>query len=69
MYTTLITAAQLQELQQSGQATLVFDCSFDLARSEAGATVVKPWSTPAPRHALKVKWNRWTQWRAISRAH
>ena len=37
MYTTLITAAQLQELQQSGQATLVFDCSFDLARPEAGA--------------------------------
>ena len=37
MYTTLITAAQLQNLQQSGQSTLVFDCSFDLARPEAGA--------------------------------
>ena len=37
MYTTLITAAQLQNLQQSGQPTLVFDCSFDLARPDAGA--------------------------------
>ncbi|MCX7266595.1 MAG: sulfurtransferase [Betaproteobacteria bacterium] len=35
MYTTLISAAQLQTLQQQGQALMVFDCSFDLMKPEA----------------------------------
>ena len=35
-YTTLITVAQLQALHASGQAALVFDCSFDLMNPESG---------------------------------
>ena len=40
MYTTLITAAQLQELQQSGQATRVFDCRFDHSYFLTGALLL-----------------------------
>lgn len=36
MYTTLITADQLLQLERANTPRLVFDCSFDLARSEAG---------------------------------
>jgi thiosulfate/3-mercaptopyruvate sulfurtransferase len=36
-YTTLISAEQLQALQTSGTPLMVFDCSFDLARPDAGA--------------------------------
>ena len=36
MYTTLISAEQLLQLQQAKTPLMVFDCSFDLARSEAG---------------------------------
>lgn len=36
MYTTLISAEQLVRLQQAKTPLMVFDCSFDLARSEAG---------------------------------
>ncbi len=35
-YTTLISTAQLQTLQASGQPYMVFDCSFDLANPAAG---------------------------------
>lgn len=35
-YTTLISSAQLQALQASGQPFMVFDCSFDLADPAAG---------------------------------
>ena len=35
-YTTLITVAQLQDLQAQGQPLMVFDCSFDLAQPSAG---------------------------------
>ena len=35
-YTTLISTAQLQALQASGQPYMVFDCSFDLANPTAG---------------------------------
>lgn len=35
-YTTLISTAQLQALQASGQPYMVFDCSFDLANLAAG---------------------------------
>ncbi|MEO6852586.1 MAG: sulfurtransferase, partial [Rhodoferax sp.] len=36
MYTTLISVAQLQALQHSGQPFMVFDCSFDLVQPDAG---------------------------------
>ncbi|WP_286998072.1 MULTISPECIES: sulfurtransferase [Comamonas] len=35
-YTTLISTAQLQTLQASGQPYMVFDCSFDLSNPAAG---------------------------------
>jgi thiosulfate/3-mercaptopyruvate sulfurtransferase len=35
-YTTLITVAQLQALQASGRAVMVFDCSCDLMNPESG---------------------------------
>ena len=35
-YTTLITAAQLQALIASGAPLMVFDCSFELMRPQAG---------------------------------
>lgn len=37
MYTTLISAQELMQLQQAKAPLMVFDCSFDLTRSEAGA--------------------------------
>jgi thiosulfate/3-mercaptopyruvate sulfurtransferase len=37
-YTTLISLEQLQTLQASGQASLVFDCSFDLINPNQGPT-------------------------------
>jgi thiosulfate/3-mercaptopyruvate sulfurtransferase len=36
MYTTLISAGQLQELYQSGARLMIFDCSFDLMNPAAG---------------------------------
>ena len=36
MYTTLITATQLQTLLSSGQPCRVFDCSFNLTDAQAG---------------------------------
>jgi len=36
MYTTLISASQLQPLQQSGQPVMVFDCSFELMKPAEG---------------------------------
>ena len=36
MYTTLISASQLQTLLASGQPVMVFDCSFELMTPEAG---------------------------------
>lgn len=35
-YSTLITVAQLQALQSSGQAVMIFDCSCDLMNPESG---------------------------------
>ncbi|VTU26679.1 3-mercaptopyruvate sulfurtransferase [Variovorax sp. SRS16] len=37
MYTTLITAEQLTALQRSAAPLMVFDCSFELMKPEAGA--------------------------------
>jgi thiosulfate/3-mercaptopyruvate sulfurtransferase len=39
MYTTLISAEQVMQLQQAKIPLMLFDCSFDLARSEAGLTM------------------------------
>lgn len=39
MYTTLISTEQLKALQTSGQPLMVFDCSFDLMKPEAGAAM------------------------------
>ena len=36
MYTTLISASELKTLLASPQASMVFDCSFDLMKPEAG---------------------------------
>ena len=36
MYTTLISAQQLGDLQQSGSPCMVFDCSFELMQPAAG---------------------------------
>ena len=36
MYTTLISAPQLQALQASGAPLMIFDCSFDLMNPAAG---------------------------------
>lgn len=36
MYTTLISARQLQDLQKSGKPCMVFDCSFELMQAGAG---------------------------------
>ncbi len=36
MYTTLISASQLQKSLASGQPTMVFDCSFELMTPDAG---------------------------------
>ena len=36
MYTTLISVAQLQDLQHSGQPLAVFDCTFDLMQPTQG---------------------------------
>lgn len=36
MYTTLISAPQLQDLLKSGQPCMVFDCSFELMQPGAG---------------------------------
>ena len=37
MYQTLISVDQLMDLQRSGAPQMVFDCSFDLMKPEAGA--------------------------------
>jgi thiosulfate/3-mercaptopyruvate sulfurtransferase len=39
MYTPLISVEQLKALQASGQPLMVFDCSFDLMKPEAGAAM------------------------------
>lgn len=51
MYSTLITAAQLQQLQKQNQPVLVFDCSFDLAQPEAGQAQFAQAHIPGALHA------------------
>ena len=38
MYTTLISAEELQSLQSAGTPTMVFDCTFDLMKPASGQT-------------------------------
>ncbi|QHE75640.1 sulfurtransferase [Hydrogenophaga sp. PBL-H3] len=38
MFTTLISASELQQLMSSGTPLRVFDCSFELMKPDAGAT-------------------------------
>jgi thiosulfate/3-mercaptopyruvate sulfurtransferase len=51
MYTTLITVPQLQALQHSGQPFMLFDCSFELMRPEAGAQHYAAAHIPGALHA------------------
>lgn len=51
MYTTLISVAQLQDLQRSGQRHMLFDCSFELMRPQAGAAHYAASHIPGAIHA------------------
>ncbi|WP_082497567.1 sulfurtransferase [Pseudorhodoferax sp. Leaf267] len=51
MYTTLISVPQLQELQRSGQRHMLFDCSFELMRPQAGALAYAASHIPGAVHA------------------
>ena len=50
-FTTLISVAQLQALQASGQALMVFDCSCDLMQPELGAQQYAQAHIPGARYA------------------
>ena len=52
MYTTLISVQQLKELQASGQAFMVFDCSCDLMKPEMADVMFEScllYTSPSPR--------------------
>jgi thiosulfate/3-mercaptopyruvate sulfurtransferase len=51
MYTTLISAPQLQTLLTSGQACMVFDCSFDLTQPDAGTAMYAQTHIPGAVYA------------------
>jgi thiosulfate/3-mercaptopyruvate sulfurtransferase len=51
MYSTLISAEQLQTLQSSGQPYMVFDCSFDLAQADAGQQLYRSAHIPGAVYA------------------
>ncbi|MDO4794789.1 MAG: sulfurtransferase [Brachymonas sp.] len=50
-YRTLISAKQLHALQHSGQAVMVFDCSYNLADPAAGRQQFAQAHIPGARHA------------------
>ncbi len=50
-YTTLISVEQLQVLQGSGTPLMVFDCSFDLTQSDAGAAMYRDAHIPGSVYA------------------
>ena len=50
-YTTLISADQLKQLAASGQALMVFDCSFDLTNPGAGEAMYLQAHIPGAVHA------------------
>jgi thiosulfate/3-mercaptopyruvate sulfurtransferase len=51
MVTTLISAPQLQTLLASGQACMVFDCSFDLTQPDAGTAMYAQAHVPGAVYA------------------
>jgi len=51
MYTTLITAEQLQTMLSSGQPCMVFDCSFTLTDTQAGAAMYAESHLPGALYA------------------
>ena len=51
MYTTLISAAQLQECMTSGQPLVVFDCSFDLMNPNIGPAAFEQCHIMGARYA------------------
>ena len=51
MYTTLISAAELQELLLSGTPCMVFDCSFDLSQPDAGTEMFEASHLPGAIYA------------------
>ncbi len=51
MYTTLISATQLQSLMTSGQAFMVFDCSFNLTDAQAGVAMYTEAHIPGALYA------------------
>lgn len=51
MYTTLISADQLQTLLASGQPCMVFDCSFNLADAHAGEAMYAESHVPGAIYA------------------
>jgi thiosulfate/3-mercaptopyruvate sulfurtransferase len=51
MHTTLISAEALQSLQASGAPSMIFDCTFDLMQSEAGAAQYRAAHIPGAVHA------------------
>jgi thiosulfate/3-mercaptopyruvate sulfurtransferase len=50
-FTTLVSAQQLMDLQQSGRPLMVFDCSFDLANPAAGLEQYHLGHIPGALHA------------------
>ncbi len=51
LYTTLISAPQLQALLASGQPCMVFDCSFDLTQADAGLAMYQQAHIPGAVYA------------------
>lgn len=51
MYTTLISAAELQSLQAARTPLMVFDCSFDLMKPQAGLAQYTASHIPGAVHA------------------
>ena len=51
MYTTLISATQLQTLLASGQPCKVFDCSFELTQPDAGSAMYQAAHIPGAVYA------------------
>ncbi|MES1264760.1 MAG: sulfurtransferase, partial [Variovorax sp.] len=51
MYTTLISAEQLIALQASGAALMVFDCTFELMKPDAGPQLYRATHIPGAVYA------------------
>ena len=51
MFSTLVSAQQLKNLQSKGQTLALFDCSFDLMRPALGAQHYLESHIPGARHA------------------